>query len=344
MASRAPSLFRYSLLCLLMIPAGACVDAFASDDIDSWNPPPKKCIVSSLRYIPGLPPRGLDMPNLCNKYYLRLSRNERVVNLRPMTSLTPAGEERLKEVLAVPEEEKRTFDFPTIAAMDGYGANYLDLKRGDIIPLLGHLFYLEGEAELRRLEPTHAAYKQLGFPVEGTFSFPYPGEISQKWYEAVYDRVRNKEERNRAVQSGSYPNYAYSTFRGHKIIVRNIRKQSDDATSPLEAEIAVVPLVLRWRVVGFWPTEDDFHRYSVGDELRIPWALLARGGGVYSAGKAVESTITDPRYYKITNIVLPDFPTIQVQPEDGGAPIECKPIGWVDIDIHGREEPAGKKE
>jgi hypothetical protein len=32
-----------------------------------------------------------------------------------------------------------------------------------------------------------------------------------------------------------------------------------------------------------------------------------------------------------------------VQPDDGGEPIECKPIGWVDIDIRGWKEPAEKE-
>ena len=143
-----------------------------------------------------------------------------------MTSSTPAGEGRLKEVLAVPEEKKKTFDFPTIAAMDGYGANYLDLGRGDIIPLLGHLFYAADGSELHRLEPTHPAYKKLGFALEGSFSFPYHGDVVQNWYE----RVSEAKERG-LVPSERYPNYAYDIFRGNKIIVRSIRRRSDDATS-----------------------------------------------------------------------------------------------------------------
>jgi len=326
-------------LCPLMILLAFSTGAHAQTWIRSWNPPPKEYTVMPVD-IPsdGSLPVAFGWPNLCHTYYLWQGGEARSINLWPFGSLTPGSEVGLKKARDLLEEKRATLDFDQIAAIDGYGANYLDVRRGDILPLLGHLFHVARGTELHRLEPAQTVYKKLGFALEGTYSFPYHGAVVQKWY----DRIPIESRRRGELPSERYPNYAYNIFRGNKIIVRNIKRQLDDGTSAVEVELAVVPLVIRGRAVGLWPKEEDFHWYSVGDELLVAWPILVRRGGIYTEARPVETTPTDLRYYKITNIVLPDSPTIQVQPEDGGEPIECKPIGWVDIDIHGREEPEKK--
>jgi len=331
--------FRSAILWLLPILFGPRDCACAQDPyfIRSWSPPPKKYTVPRV----DIPSDGTlsseeSIPNLF-RYAFRRGIGTRV-SLWPMGSLTPRSEEALKDLPRLLRERPRPVEFPDTAEVEGYAVSFEQLKPGDIIPLFGHLFYVAREIELVRLERSHAAYKGLGFPLEATFSFPFYGKTVQEPDKAVSAKD-DESSRNLRLR---FPDVCCHRFRGHIIFFRRIERVSPDDASARRVELAIVPRMAdKGGVHGLGPTESDFKWYSVGDELPIPWAFATR---VSNFGKPVEAKTTDPRYYKITNIVPPDSPTIKVQPEDGGEPIECKPIGWVDIDIHGREEPAGKKE
>ena len=314
----------------MVLPCIATAPLRAQWRVRSWNPPPK-----SLELLPW--PESRDgsqllehsYPNLCDAYFFWICGGGERAHLEPYRAYPRiSGEPRQAERSDLKEQH---LSFPESARLEGYGVNYVRIpkpKTNSIVPILGHLFYIRQDAEatddhvnpcdLYRINPSDKAYKKLRFRKEQVYSFPRNDFVAQ-WYEGTY-------------KYDWFPNLTTHSLRGHSVIVRSIKRiKNDDATSAAKAEIAVVP-----PRASREPKESDFRWYSVGDELPISWVCVRRGDDLDNW------TVEDLRYYRITNIVPPDSPTINVQPDGGGAPIECKPIGWVDIDIHGRKEPEKK--
>jgi len=292
----------------------------------SWSPPPK-----SIELLPwpksrdGSQPLEHVYPNLCHEYFLWIHIDRALLEPYEAFPWLRLGEKALEEF----KRDKRPANYIETARRNGYSVNYFRLvrpKTNTILPILGYLFYIPADPKATDekmpackaylIDPSQKAYKQLGFRKEGVYSFPLSESIAQ-WYEGKY-------------RYDWFPGNETNAFRGHVVTVRKIEVFKDEQETPSpRAEMAVFPWAGDLK-------EDGFRWYSVGDELMLPWTIPTR------KGSSKPYTTVDLKYYKITNIVPPDSPTIKVQPEDGGEPIECKPIGWVDIDIHGREEPEKK--
>ncbi|MGD9127903.1 MAG: hypothetical protein PVH19_11050 [Planctomycetia bacterium] len=307
---------------------------YSPDDSTTWNPPLGRIDLSGIHYpSDGTLPHEMVTPNLCGRYFFRISHDQKKAYLEPVRGCIPIFNSRdFKDRKKLLQEWGDSPDhLLDVMGINGYGIDYVKIPRPHtnvIIPVLGCLYYIPANPEvsagevwgcaLFRLDSSHPAYKKLNFKERKVYSFPI-NDLIAEWYA---NPDRDKKE---------FPQDTTHMLHAHKIIIREIeiRANKNGKSVPM-AEIAIFPVLTKD------PKESDFQWYSAGNELAIPQASVKSSK---KPGKPFElDKIQDLQYYKIVNIVPRDSQTIKVPPVGGGPPIECKPIGWVDLDIHGRPE------
>ena len=309
--------------------------------VSSWDPPPKEFMVTPLpKPTSGSRPSlEWELPNVCHRYFL----HSNIIGMH----LYPADENKYPCVLGGKEqsdslnakllERSNLKKYIHAACMNGYSANYpISENKANILPILGHLFYvpaahkskssdLEKEYKIIHLDTSHSAYKKLSFLQEGTYSFPCDDSIAKR-----HKEIYGHKDKKYPIPIGSL-----HSLRGHQIAIRKIENRKDKKGKLVpQVELAILPAFKKTT------EEQDFRWYSVDDELPIPWAFLVRSSSddiLYSG-----SVTADLKYYKIVNIIPRDSKIIKVQLKENEPPVECTPIGWIDIDIHGRSEKESK--